>query len=110
MIKYEAQKKHDSKCTKFCFKFNNDSDSDIINTLKTVGNKTEYIRSLVRGDEANIKYFAYERIKEHLIKRMLESAINNRGIVSHYDDIMGDIIDHRLDTWLKEACFDIRTF
>lgn len=50
MIKYYSQKKYDSKCTKFCFKFNNDNDFDIINTLKKSGNKTDYIRSLIRKD------------------------------------------------------------
>lgn len=36
--------------TKFCLKLNDTNDSDIIEALRCVENKTEYIRQLIRDD------------------------------------------------------------
>lgn len=36
--------------TKFCLKFNDINDSDIIEALWSVDNKTDYIRKLIRDD------------------------------------------------------------
>ncbi len=38
--------------TKFCFKFNNDKDSVIVQTLQGIRNKTNYIRDLITLDLA----------------------------------------------------------
>ena len=99
------EKKDKQTYTKFCLKLNDINDADIIDALWSVDNKTEYIRSLIRGDQANIKFFAYARIKNHLIKRMMETAYNNCDLETKYDEVIIDIIDHRLDTWLKEVLF-----
>lgn len=103
------RKKNKQSYTKFCIKLNDINDADIIEKLWSADNKTEYIRSLIRG-ESNIKISGYSRIiKEHLTKRMLETAYNNCDLETKYDEVIIDILDHRLDTWLKEVCFDTGT-
>lgn len=103
-------KKDNQSYTKFCIKLNDINDADIIETLWSVDNKTEYIRTLIRGEHSNINFSTYSRlIKEHLIKRMLETAYNNCDLEMKYDEVIIDILDHRLDTWLKEVCIDTGT-
>ncbi|MDD5880996.1 hypothetical protein [Stecheria intestinalis] len=43
----EWQARHTTKIT---LRFNNESDRDIIEKLQSVGNKTEYIRQLIKED------------------------------------------------------------
>lgn len=50
MVKYAAQKKHDQQCTKFCFKFHNEKDKEVIEALKNADNKTDYVRDLIITD------------------------------------------------------------
>lgn len=51
MNKIETAKKWNSKHTKsIAFRFNRESDGDVIEKLQSVGNKTDYVRSLVRKD------------------------------------------------------------
>ena len=50
----EAQKrakaKYDLKTTQYVFRFRNDADSDIIEKLKSMPLKTQYIRELILKD------------------------------------------------------------
>lgn len=43
-------KKDKQSYTKFCLKLNDINDSDIIDALWSVDNKTDYIRQLIRND------------------------------------------------------------
>lgn len=44
-LKYER-----ANCTKVGLKFNNKTDAEVVNKLKSVPNKTDYIRQLVLND------------------------------------------------------------
>ena len=44
------EKKDKQTYTKFCIKLNDVNDSDIIDALWSVDNKTDYIRQLIRND------------------------------------------------------------
>lgn len=44
-LKYERE-----NCTKVGLKFNNKTDAEVVNKLKSVSNKTDYIRQLVLND------------------------------------------------------------
>lgn len=44
------KKKDKQSYTKFCLKLNDINDSDIIDALWSVDNKTDYIRQLIRND------------------------------------------------------------
>lgn len=44
------EKKDKQSYTKFCLKLNDINDSDIIDALWSVDNKTDYIRQLIRND------------------------------------------------------------
>lgn len=46
------KKKDKQSYTKFCLKLNDINDSDIIEALWSVENKTDYIRKLIRDDLA----------------------------------------------------------
>ena len=49
-------KKDKQSYTKFCLKLNDINDSDIIDALWSVDNKTDYIRKLIRDDLAIAAY------------------------------------------------------
>lgn len=49
-------KKDKQSYTKFCLKLNDITDSDIIDALWSVENKTDYIRKLIRDDLAICAY------------------------------------------------------
>jgi len=51
MGNYDPQTKfHKEKMTNFGIRFHNENDKDVIERLRTVPNKTDYIRQLVRAD------------------------------------------------------------
>jgi len=39
---------------------------------------------------------------EHLKKRLIETAINNVGVITRCDSIFEDIADNRIGQWLNE--------
>ena len=41
-------------------------------------------------------------IKEHLKKRLYESALNNVGVTVPADDVFKDIAEYRIDIWIDE--------
>lgn len=41
-------------------------------------------------------------IKEHLKKRLYESALNNVGVTISADDVFKDIAEYRIDIWIDE--------
>ena len=43
-----------------------------------------------------------EAVREHLKKRMYETAFNNVGVSDDIDQVYKDIIENRLNTWLDE--------
>lgn len=46
----DAKKRYDKKTTQYVFRFRNGADSDVIEKLKSVPAKTEYVRQLIRED------------------------------------------------------------
>lgn len=47
-----AKQRYDAKTVQYVFRLRMDGDSDVIDKLKSVPNKTEYLRMLVREDVA----------------------------------------------------------
>lgn len=45
-----AKQRYDAKTVQYVFRLRMDGDSDVIDKLKSVPNKTDYLRSLVRQD------------------------------------------------------------
>lgn len=45
-----AKRRYDKKTTQYVFRFRNGADSDVIEKLKSVSAKTEYVRKLIRED------------------------------------------------------------
>lgn len=39
---------------------------------------------------------------EHLKKRLIETAINNVGVIARCDSIFGDTADNRIGPWINE--------
>ena len=44
-----------------------------------------------------------EAAREHMKKRLYETAINNVGYVTDASEIYEDVADERLDTWINEV-------
>ena len=40
---------------------------------------------------------------EHLKKRLIETAINNTGVIARCDSIFEDTADNRIGTWISEV-------
>ena len=40
---------------------------------------------------------------EHLKKRLIETAINNTGVIARCDSIFEDTADNRIGTWINEV-------
>ena len=45
-----AKQRYDAKTVQYVFRLRMDGDSDVIDRLKSVPNKTDYLRKLVRQD------------------------------------------------------------
>lgn len=45
-----AKQRYDAKTVQYVFRLRMDGDSDVIDKLKSVPNKTDYLRKLVRQD------------------------------------------------------------
>lgn len=45
-----AKQRYDAKTVQYVFRLRMDGDSDVIDRLKSVSNKTDYLRRLVRQD------------------------------------------------------------
>ena len=45
-----SKAKYDAKTTQYVFRFRNGADADIIERLNSVPAKTDYLRTLIRGD------------------------------------------------------------
>ena len=63
-----SNKYNKANTTSFTFRFNNESDSDIINHLQSLDNKSGYIKKIIRNDIGI--YINKDELQQALIKNI----------------------------------------